>query len=377
MRFGHVLLAFVLIAVAGCGAMGDRYGSTDGFPATGAAPWYKVDLDPDQDLVQPYVLLGDAEHYLVEPSYILSDSHYLFYEVDTIDVTSGLISDSVIMFATSDDGVDWTIANDAQPVMIADLPWEAGGVGGPTVFEQDGSFVMYYAAGNGAGIGRAESADGIVWEKEGAPVLVADQAWEGSVVGAPAAFLHGGKVHLYYSGGDLDGPDLARRCGTAIGFAQSGNGTAFTKRDAADHAAAAGAVQPVLEATQEWEDTRYGFGMICSPDARVDRPVERDIFRLYYTGNLVGDFVLNNVGIGTAGGFDAVNFEKMDPVNNPIINERFPLTLFGAEQYIVYGEFSPSVVKNGNSYRMVFAQTDLLESKQGLALAVHPRPDSF
>lgn len=376
-----LILALMVLAVVACGSQSDKYGSTSAVPTTGGAPWYKVDLDPDQDLVQPYILEGDTHHYLVEPCYLFLDNqHYLFYEVDEIDLGADAVLDSVIHFATSDDGISWELANSGAPVLVPDQEWETGGVGAPAVVRRDGVFVMFYAAGNGAGFGYAESADGVNWVKYDAnPVLAPDQQWEGGVVGAPAVIHHKGSFRLYYSGGLVGGSDLALRAGTAIGYAQSDDGIGWTKRDGdgRDSEADGDQVAPIITATQEWEMYTTTSGVVASPFVRVDHPVERDIYRLYYTGNLVGDFVLHDVGIGVASSLDGVNFEKMNEISNPVINERFPLTIFGASQYIVYGEFAPSVIKKGNSYRMIFSQTDILEAKQGLALAVHPRPDSL
>ena len=381
-RFFLMVLLCLAALVAACGQMGDRYGSTSAFPATGGAPWYKVDLDPDKDLAQSIIIYGDANHYLTEPHYIFDgDRHYVFYEVDEIDLDTDIISDSYIMFATSSDGLAWDIENGGEPVLIADQDWEAGGVGAPTVLRRDGKYLMYYAAG--AGIGHAQSSDGIVWEKHDAnPILIPDQAWEGGstgVVGAPSIIHHEGAFHLYYSGGIVDGPDMARRAGKAIGYADSKNGLDFVKRDAhgRDSANDPGLVVPILKATQDWEMVNDDFGVVCSPQIRTDQPVDRTLFRLYYTGNLVGDFVMQDIGIGTAAGFSPLELEKASEITNPIVNERFPLTVFGAEKYTTIDEFAPSAIKKGNSYRMIFGQAGLLESDQGLALAVHPRLESL
>ncbi|MDP8222275.1 MAG: hypothetical protein P9L99_02865 [Candidatus Lernaella stagnicola] len=382
--FYIVIVALVVVFLAACGQMGDRYGSTSGTPANGSAPWYKIDLDLDKDLVQSYVLYGDATHYLNEPCYLRADGKYfLFYEVDEIDLDTDIIHDSYIMAAASDDGVDWHLLNNHLPVLKAEEAWETGGVGAPSVSWEDSRFVMYYAGGASTGIGRATSDNGMVWTKSDSnPLLVPNQVWEGGeegVVGAPSVLHHDGRYRMYYSGGVVDGPDLARRIGYAIGYAESDDGLDFVKRDVSgrDSIHDGASVEPIFRATQEWEFYADELGLVASPEVRVDRPVDRDVYRLYYTGNLVGDFILHDVGIGTAASFDGLEWEKATDFANPIVNERFPLTLFGASQYITYGEFAPSVIKKGNSYRMVFGQTDLVESNQGIGLAVHPRPDSL
>jgi hypothetical protein len=155
-------------------------------------------------------------------------------------------------------------------------------------------------------------------------------------------------------------------------LAVSDDGLHWAKRDAAGRDPDAGEVEPVLTPSQNWEGDA-----VCCPFARVDHPLDRDVYRLYYTGNRLGDPVLHDAGVGYAGGFDGLNWKKLDEPFNAVVNERFPLTIFGAAQYITYNESAPSVVRIGRNYRMIFSQIDLFETLQGLALAVNPRPDSL
>jgi hypothetical protein len=60
-----------------------------------------------------------------------------------------------------------------------------------------------------------------------------------------------------------------------------------------------------------------------------------------------------------------------------VLNEKFPLTIFGVTDYVVVGEFAPCVVRRGNTYRMYFGQTGMFGAEQGLGLAVNPDPDSL
>jgi hypothetical protein len=373
MKRAPILLALIVAGcwLAACGSIGDRYGSTNAAPATGVAPWYKVDLDPTVDLAQPYILYGDRTHILTEPAYFLiDDRHVVFYEIVELDRPNGAPTGSAIAFAQSDDGFAWQVQNAGAPVLVADQVWEGDFVGGPTVLWHDGRFQMWYAGGGGAGLGYAESDDGLNWDKRDAnPVFAPDQEWEGSVVASPSVVVNQGDYHLYYSAGDVEGPALARRVGQAIGHATSADGVHWT-RDTGN---------PVLVAEAAWEgvdpDGETG-GSVCCPMVRVDRPADRDVFRLYYTGNRLGEPVLDDVGIGYAGSFDGAHFEKVAEYN-PVVNERFPLTVFGVSQYLIYGESAASVIRLGNTYRMMFSQTDLLDAKQGLAVAVHPHPDSY
>jgi hypothetical protein len=377
-------LAIAAAALAfGCGTLSDRFGSTTAAPATGVAPWFLVNLGPPNGLAEPYILYGDATHVLTEPSYFVADGeHFLYYEIMELDESGANVVGRTIAYARSANGIEWQIQNGGKAVLTANEKWEGAGVGAPTVLLDEGLFRMWYAAGDGAGLGYAESADGLTWKKSpDNPIVVPDQKWEGGaggVVASPSVFRNGPHYHLFYSGGVADGPALSRTVGWEIGEAVSDDGLHWTKRDAAGHDPSTGEVEPVLTPSQPWEGVGSGSsGSVCCPDVRVDHPVDRDVYRLYYTGNFLGNEVMNNVGIGFAGSFDGLNWGKLSQPFNPIVNERFPLTIFGASQYINYSEFAASVVKIGNNYRMIFGQIDLFGTKQGLGLAVNPNPNSF
>lgn len=377
-----LLFASAAAAAIACGQISDRYGSTTAMPASGISPWYKIDMDTETDLVQSFILVAEAGQYLTEPSYlIVDDRHHLFFEVKEYDPDADTVSASYIAYAVSDDGINWEYANGGDPVLIADQTWEGAGVGGPSVLYDDGRFVMLYAGFAGAGFGFAESEDGINWDKAPAnPVVVPDQNWEEGVIAAPSIWLQDGNYRMAYSGGAVDGPAVARYQGHSIGYAGSSDGIHWLKKDQDGRTSETqpGKVRPILSPDQGWEgyDSATGAtGAMSSPCLRIDHPVDRDVWRLYYTGNLQGDPVLVDTGIGYAGSFDGVEWEKLEDAFNPILSERFPLTLFGVTEYVAYGEAAPSVIKKGNAYRMIFAQTDLLGTQQGLAIAAHPRAD--
>jgi len=375
------LILFFMTAtgfLSGCGQLGDRFGSISGVPPSAVATWGKVDLDPVRELTQPYILYGDEGRYLTEPCYLhVHGLEYLYYEMVNLTPDEGAELAGAVYLATAETWVSWQVQNGQQPVLAADQAWERVSVGAPDVLLLDGRFVMWYAGGGGAGIGMASSADGIVWEKyEGNPVLTPDQAWEGGeagVVAAPSVIFHEGRFKMYYSGGVAEGPELARRVGNAIGYAESSDGMNWVKRDAAGHMGSG--VQPVFKSTQMWEG-KYpegkSSGSVSSPYVMVEHPVDRDVFRMYYTGNLQGDPVFFDASIGYAGSFDGLNWEPVSEGVNPVLGEKFPVTFPGISNYILYGEFSPSVIKRGDQYRMIYGQTDSMYNIQGLAIAVCP-----
>ena len=118
--------------------------------------------------------------------------------------------------ATSIDGMTWV---DAETVMQADisLPWEAGGIGEPTVLQDASGFWMWYtgvnATGGNASIGLAISSDGISWSKVVTnPVLrpVAGE-WYSAEVRSPAVVVLGdGTFVLWFSGSDGQSSRIGR-----------------------------------------------------------------------------------------------------------------------------------------------------------------------
>ncbi len=371
---GLLVLAFFAAQVA-CGTSEDIFGSLKGVPNAGVTTWKKVDFDAEKDLVQPYFLFGDYQHFLTEPSYlIVEEQHYLFYEVVRTG-SGGEAMQSAVYLAVSDDRFTWRVVGENEPVLTADQAWENGDVGAPSVLFVDGEFRMWYAGGGGSGVGLAVSENGIDWTKQtDHPVLTSDQQWEGGangVVGAPCVVRHKGVYKMYYSGGLVDEPSLAGRRGRAIGYAESDDGVQWRKRDGLGAAAASGEVEPVLTASEAWEGwtTHGGGGWVSGPSVLIEHPDERDVYRLYYTGNLVGDPVQCDASIGFAGSYDGLEWEKAAASVNPILAEIFPLSLPGITKYLLYGEFAPSVLKKGDKYWMIFVQTDPLGAVQGLALA--------
>lgn len=372
---GLLALAFFAAQVA-CGTSEDIFGSLKGIPNPGVTTWKKMDFDAEKDLVQPHILFGDHENFLTEPAYlIVQDQHYLFYEIVRPGPNAGAVQGAVYL-AVSDDRFTWQFLDENEPVLTADRAWEDGDVGAPSVLFIDGGFFMWYAGGGGSGVGLAVSENGIDWTKQtDHPVLAPDQKWEGGAngaVGTPCVVRHKGVYKMYYSGGLVDEGPLAGRRGRAIGYAESDDGVRWRKRDGLGSAAANGEVRPVLTASEAWEGWTTddgGSGWVSGPSVLIEHPDQRDVYRLYYTGNLAGDPLRYDASIGFAGSYDGLDWQKAAASVNPILAEIFPLSLPGITKYLLYGEFAPSVLKKGENYWMIFGQTDPLGEVQGLALA--------
>ena len=145
-----------------------------------------------------------------------------------------------ICYATSDDGFRWQRQNEGRPVFG---PGSAGKFDDQVVLHpavvRDGGGVlhMWY---NGVGpqknfrVGHATSRDGIHWQREngGDPVLTPD-----SVGGRQEAYVYNvmvlleeGVYHMWYSSAlDLDARGKFRPLGSAIVYAQSRDGTRWTR----------------------------------------------------------------------------------------------------------------------------------------------------
>ena len=112
------------------------------------------------------------------------------------DVT-GKSSRSMIGHTTSIDGITWE--RNPNPVLVATYPWENDSVMCPFVLYEESKRIyrMWYSAGDSyepLAIGHAISCDGIHWNKtQTTPVFIADSSfhWESHRVAGPAVVYNG------------------------------------------------------------------------------------------------------------------------------------------------------------------------------------------
>ena len=360
-----LLIAIACACVFACGTERDIFGSLDNVPSSGVAPYTKVDLDPDTELTQPFLIVPEtADVEYREPAILARDDRfYLWVEVGRFlgaDQSNAHTSSAIRLFE-SDSAASWIDANGGEPVFAAEREWEADRVGAPTVIHHGGAFRMWYVGADGAGIGAASSPDGLTWTRlSDAPVLTPTQGWESGTVSAPCVVFHDGLFRLWYSAG-ANGTRIGVATGTAIGYAESVDGLTWTKpRDA-----------PVLTAWQPWES-----GAVSSPTVVVDRTVARTIYRLWYTGNRPGDPFVDDASVGYAGSLNGLDWEKAEPPVNPVLQELFPLDFEGISDYLLYDECQPTVVRDGDLWVMVYIQIDALNllsgGLRGVSLATNP-----
>jgi hypothetical protein len=98
-----------------------------------------------------------------------------------------------------------------EPVLELGTAWDSGEIAGPTVLRTDSGYVMFYTGGTGDGvtaIGRADSADGITWQRYDQPVFTATgdpTDWDGVRVSQPNVFVVDDGYAVLYKGNSTTG----------------------------------------------------------------------------------------------------------------------------------------------------------------------------
>jgi len=370
------------VSVAGCGFLaekGEESRGMENLPSQGIGPWVKYDQEcpEEQDLapgespnldLQPILIRNPSEiplpstPVLSEPWAMRTDPNtiWIYYEERT--PVRSVIRRAVFHLGPGAfcRPVGFEFVEDRAVFQPRAGGFENNRVGAPTVLAgaalpgvqgRDTPFAMYYAGGDAAGIGLAVSADGVDWTRIGPdgeevssgsrPLLVPANAWEAGTMGSPAVLVKPtGELLLYYDGN--------RDASRSIGLAESRDGVRWTRTDGEGRTgvAAGPIVTPTFEGPKEqtnWEFQRSDdpdTGSVGAPMGLLDRDTIRDVYILYYTGNLRGD--LGNprdpvdTSIGVAFSLDGIRFEKASTevvwpavANevNPVLNEIFPLCI--------------------------------------------------
>ena len=393
--FRLVLPVFVLLA-AGCATQADPGHEPAGWenmPQAGISPWLKIDVDDNAyNGAQPFLSTTPLSEAItvfdgIEPAVIQHEGGFkMWFEAD-----------GAVFFSTSADGTLWA---EAEPVEIRSGGWEGGRFGAPSVLERGGSLEMWYAGGDGAGIGRAVSGDGgLIWDAVRTD-LAPRYAWEGGSggrVGGPSVILDEwdgeDAYRMWYAGWDASGKGR-------IGHAVSRDGVAWTRVDGEGRKGSGplSRLDPVMAADQDWET-----GSVWSPCVIRDDTSQRGLYKMYYTGGRLVDAELffnnHDASIGVAASTDGLLWEKIRPGINPVLGETFILDLGGmwlpfcpggsegpcpvrsfltlVSSLIRYDESSPAVVRYGDEYLMWFVQVDTLNylmppNLRGLSMAASP-----
>ncbi len=255
---------------------------------------------------------------------LLNDTYRLWYS--GFDGTHWKIG-----YALSFDGISW-IKYDGNPVLDTSLPstWDDYGVYRPAVLHDGVKFHMWYTGfGAVSQIGHATSDDGIVWLKDPAnPVIepgIGALEWDGGGAYSPSAVFAEGIYRIWYTG-------YCSRTGTTIGYAESPDGTAWTKYPG----------NPVIEAANKgWEGSD-----VYAPSVVFDGAE----YHLWYVAWRT-DFPLLKMGfsrIGYATSANGLSWTKY--VKNPVVKPGWGIFTRWDGRGVSY----PSVILDGDQFKMWF-----------------------
>ena len=162
---------------------------------------------------------------VVQPQVLrLGERLLMFYSGSTNSCNSHEIGQAV----SEDGGCTWE--KTSFPSLSPTLPWEAGGIGGPTVVAVEDRYRMWYwnfveCDRIPGAIGLAESDDPLdpsSWSRiQDEPVVGVSQAWEVRAIGNQTVTYDGTTYRMWYNDGGL--PTIR------IGYAESVDGLAWKK----------------------------------------------------------------------------------------------------------------------------------------------------
>jgi hypothetical protein len=199
-----------------------------------------------------------------------------------------------IGYAWSVDGIEWH-RYDGNPVLSAELSWEAGTLMSCAVIKDGSVFKMWYGANNYAPgiIGYATSMDGKIWSKHPSPVLEVEPSdWDNVVLFPTTVIKEENLYRMYYSGGTGWGKWPTHIIQT--GMATSTDGINWVKYDDPSTTAPPFAnSDPVLKrgAAGEWEDGWAFEPMVMPTDTG---------YEMWYTGTKLAENTLFLIGYATS-----------------------------------------------------------------------------
>lgn len=192
------------------------------------------------------------------------------------------------------------------------------GIQQPKVIYDNGVYKMWYlglAAGSRSVVCYAESQDGLSWYRPVQnPVMTYGNAgcWDATAAVAGAVLKEDSSYKMYYVGWNNENSNWN------IGLATSSDGIHWTKYP-----------DPILQGTTGWE-----YQIVPSSILKID-----GVYYLYYYGR---NFPVAKIGLAVS--FDGINFTKYS--GNPILS--------ATESWEGNGIYHPSVIKDGNVFRMVY-----------------------
>jgi len=274
--------------------------------------WVKSESNPVLPSGQP----GEGYRWKQDPAVLYEDGVYKMWFTGCDD--DGL---SRIYYATSPDGVNWTVTEDAVLEVGAGESWDKSGLKAPTVVKVDGVYHMYFAGHYQPDtiylLGHATSADGVNWNKDPVnPILSPGQEGECDYYGLsdPTVLYEDGLFKLWYQAESIDEQGYLR---LQLALATSSDGSLFSKHPqnplfAVDEGVGCGGPNVIITEGKYWlffAEYANGFPYLVGPISvasssdGVDWALEkRNVLEMGY----FGDFDENGVSAPTvvnAGGF--------------------------------------------------------------------------
>ena len=201
-----------------------------------------------------------------------------------------------IGFATSPDGINWSV----HPTPVLDLgnagEWDEFGVEEPRVLRENGQYKMWYSSGTFNGtwkVGYATSLDGIIWTKDtlNNPVMVSNSdAWQVKGLSSPHTLSINGEYKMWFTGW------AANWDRSSIGLATSPDGINWTQ-DTLN--------SPVLTAGDagRWDDHHVTNAQVLLIDT---------VFHMWYSGARQGE---SESQAGWATSTDGIHWDKYNDIS--------------------------------------------------------------
>lgn len=331
----------VLVA---CATLGSEGLGDVGLPNAGVGPFRRLAAG-EVPGVAPYVLDGEGAYR--DPAVLAESdgSKIWLYAAATSSGRDGVPAGPVIVSTFAKDGRSFVGAGfgpgrGTRLALAPTLAWEGGEIGAPFALRAEGRILLFYAARGGIGLATADGPEGPFKKREN-PVLAdlgADGAgageWDAGAPRAPAAYVEGRTVHLFYASNG------------AIGEASSTLEELVFRRVDADLRTPAR--DPVLTRSAAVDPASLAPGekppfderSVDDPCVSVrESPAGRTVVRVLYTGTAAGSARATAIGFAARFGHEGPLVRQSLPVYAAKRTERAPALLdLGARSYLYFTE---------------------------------------
>ena len=223
---------------------------------------------------------------------------------------------------------DW-IKHPGNPVLAkSETGWDSGGIHAAAVLKEDGTYRMWYSAGNSthSGIGMALSPDGVNWDRHPGNPLISKGPDEYDVdfIFAPTILHDGEGYRMWYTGSDSENV-------WTVNLATSPDGITWTKHPE----------NPVLRPEEWYEAERVGDPWVV---------LDEGVYKMWYTCQNRAVNISYGIAYATSG--DGITWSK-HPGN--------PVLLAGEEGPDSGTVRDPCVVRSASGYEMWYRGIDVYD----------------